>query len=481
MTSVASAGPTNLTSPAALIGDREVDTGDQIAVVNPFSDTVIGVTHQAGRDDVDEAVAVAQTGFRVWSSVDVAERAAMLRRTAELLEQRGQTVADVVTAEMGMPTTLAVATQQAMPAAVLRAMADAAERFAWVERIDGATLQRIPAGVVAAITPWNMPVHQIVAKVAAALAAGCSVVLKPAEATPFDAALIRRCFIDAGLPATAFGIVNGTGPVTGTALAGHPGVAHVSFTGSVGAGRSVAAAAAGSLTRTTLELGGKSPAVVLPDADFGAVLPRVLASGLVNTGQACNATTRIVAPRAAAYTVEAALAQALSRIVVGDPTQESTTHGPLASRPQTDRVLEHAALARSAGRVVAGTGEQLSIGRSHCFVDPLIVADLGPDGRTVREEIFGPVLVVQYYDAVAEAIELANDCDYGLSAEVWSADSDHAADVAGALDVGQVKINGVKTRERPAVPFGGMKNSGYGRELGATGLAEFTEIKAVMA
>ncbi|MCX5046367.1 aldehyde dehydrogenase family protein [Aldersonia sp. NBC_00410] len=481
MTSVRSALPSSLGSPAALIDGRVVEAGDEIPVRNPFSDNVIGVTHQATAETVDEAVIAARSGFRAWSAVDVTDRAALLRRTAELLEERGPSIADTVTAEMGMPTTLAVATQQVMPAAVLRSMSAAAERFPWREQIDGATLQRVSAGVVAAITPWNMPVHQIVAKVAAALAAGCSVVLKPAEATPFDAALIRQCFVDAGLPPAAFNIVNGTGPVTGTALAGHPGVAHVSFTGSVGAGKSVAAAAAGSLTRTTLELGGKSPAVVLPDADFERVLPRVLASGLVNTGQACNATTRILAPRAATFTVEAALAQALSGIVVGDPTESSTTHGPLASRRQTERVLEHAALARATGRVVAGTGEQLSIGGSRCFVEPLIVTDLGPDSRTVREEIFGPVLVVQYYDSVAEAIELANDCDYGLSAEVWSASSQHATEVAGLLDVGQVKVNGVKTRERPGVPFGGVKNSGYGRELGATGLAEFTEIKAVMA
>lgn len=481
MTTLRAAGGDHLIAPTALIGDHEVGGGEEIPVVNPYTGTVIGHTRESDTEIVHDAVSAARHGLRAWSAVDVATRAAVLRRTAALLDERGRTIADTVTAEMGMPTTLAVATQQVMPAAVLRAMADAAEHFPWQEEVDGATLHRVPAGVVAAITPWNMPIHQIVAKVAAALAAGCSVVLKPAETTPFDATLIRRCFLDAGVPPEVFGIVNGTGPVTGTALAAHPGVAHVSFTGSVGAGRSVAAAAAGSLTHTTLELGGKSPAVVLADADMSTVLPRILASGLVNTGQACNATTRIIAPRDASDVVEAVLDRSLNQIVLGDPTSPSTTHGPLASHRQAERVLEHAALAKTTGRVIAGTGERVSIGNSRCFVDPLIVTDLEPDSPTVREEIFGPVLVVQYSDSTSESIALANDCDYGLSAEVWSASSAHARDVADELDVGQVKINGVKTRERPAVPFGGVKNSGYGRELGPTGLAEFTEIKAVMA
>lgn len=470
----------DLRSPAALIADREFGSDTTIPVWNPYTDTVIGTTDEATGAIVDEAVATAVAASRRWAATEIADRAAVLRRTAELIEERGQQIADMVTAEMGMPTTLAIATQQVMPAAVLRSMADAAERFPWTEESDGALLHRVPAGVIAAITPWNMPVHQIVAKLGAAFAAGCSVVLKPSEATPFDAAAVRACFLDAGLPAGALSIVNGTGPVTGTALAGHRDIAHVSFTGSVAGGKAVAAAAAGALSRTTLELGGKSPAVILPDADVAAVLPRVLASGLVNSGQACNATTRIVAPRSATSIVESILSQALSQIRLGDPASSTTTHGPLASRRQTERVLEHAAHARQTGRVIAGTGENIRIGPSTCFVDPLIVTDLAPDARTVREEIFGPVLAVQYYDSEAEAIEVANDSDYGLSAEVWSGDPKHAADVARHLHVGQVKVNGVRTRERPAVPFGGIKNSGYGRELGGAGLAEFTEIQAVM-
>ncbi|NMO04827.1 aldehyde dehydrogenase family protein [Gordonia sp. TBRC 11910] len=470
-----------LVSAAAHIGTGIFTSGATIGVVDPFSGNEIGTTHECGADLVDEAVQTAGAAFTSWSQTSVDARAAVLRRVADILQTRGDVIATTVTREMGMPCTLAQATQQILPAAVLRATADAAQQFPWTERIDGGTVRRVAGGVVAAITPWNMPVHQIVAKVSAALAAGCTVVLKPSEATPFDAAQLRQCFLDAGLPADAFAIVNGTGPITGQALSAHPGIAHVSFTGSVRGGRAVARAAAQTLTRTTLELGGKSPAVVLPDADFPDVLPRVVASGLVNSGQACNATSRLLLPSHRSTEAEAILAQALTQLAIGDPASPTTTHGPLASLAQTERVLAAVDTAHAAGaRVVAGSGRPMSIGRSECFVSPVIFGDLPPDAATVRDEIFGPVLVVQYYDDVPAAIDLANDSDYGLSAEVWSANNALALDVANALDVGQVKINGVRTRERPAVPFGGVKNSGYGRELGAAGIAEFTELKAIM-
>ncbi|WLP88529.1 aldehyde dehydrogenase family protein [Gordonia sp. NB41Y] len=469
-------------APAALIAERVVTGGDPIGVVDPFTDRQIGVVHQAGAALVDEAVATAVAALPGWSRTPVARRAAVLRATADLVEHHGATIAATVTAEMGMPTTLAVATQHVLPAAVLRATADAAERFPWQQVTDGTIIRHVAGGVVAAITPWNMPVHQIVAKVASAVAAGCTVVLKPSEATPFDAALVRRCFIEAGLPAGVLSIVHGTGSVTGQALSSHPDVAHVSFTGSVRGGQAVAAAAAASLSRTTLELGGKSPAVVLPDADLDAVVPRVLASGLVNSGQACNATGRLVLPAAHAARVEALIAQSLDRLVFGDPTSPETTHGPLASAAHAERVLGHIGRARrDGGRVVAGTGEQLAIGASRSFISPIVVTDLAADSSAVQEEIFGPVLVVQYYRDVEEAIEVANDSRYGLSAEVWSADRDRAIDVANHLEVGQVKVNGVRTRERPTAPFGGIKWSGHGRELGTVGIAEFTEIMAVMA
>ncbi|MET4165973.1 MULTISPECIES: aldehyde dehydrogenase family protein [Gordonia] len=468
--------------PAALIEGRSIPDGAPIPVVNPFTDREIGVTHEAGAALVDEAVAAAVAALPGWSRTPASRRAAVLRSTADLIERPSHRIPAMVTDEMGMPITLSTVTQQALPATVLRATADAAESFPWEQTSDGTILRRVAGGVVAAITPWNMPVHQIIAKVAAAFAAGCTVVLKPSEATPFDAMLVRRCFIDAGLPAGAFAIVNGTGPVTGQALASHPDIAHVSFTGSVRGGKAVATAAVESLARTTLELGGKSPAVVLPDADLDAVVPRVLASGLVNSGQACNATSRLVLPAAHAGRIETLIDTALGHFVFGDPTASETTHGPLASPAHARRVLDHVNRARQDGaRVIAGTGSQLDIGDSRSFVSPIVFGDLDPTAAAVREEIFGPVLVAQYYHDVAEAIELANDSQYGLSAEVWSADRDHALEVATQLEVGQVKVNGVRTRERPTVPFGGVKKSGHGRELGSAGITEFTEIMAVMA
>ncbi len=471
-----------LSVPAAIIDGVAVETDDRIEVVDPFTNTVIGSTGQADAGIVGDAVASAVAAQRAWADTSVGTRADILRRTADAFEQNGNAIPNLVTSEMGMPTALATATQQVMPAAVLRAMADTAKAFPWRSHADGAELQHVPAGVIAAITPWNMPVHQIIAKVSAAFATGCAVVLKPSEMTPFDAVRVRELFIAAGLPEGVFAIVNGTGRDVGATLAARPGIAHVSFTGSVAAGKAVAAAAASTLARTTLELGGKSPAVVLPDADLQQVIPRVIASGLVNSGQACNATTRLVLPRAHAAEIESLIVESVSTIRLGDPRDRSTVMGPLASRRQAERVLDHIGKARAdGGNLLTGTGDAVTIGASDNFIAPTVITGLEPTAHAVREEIFGPVLVVQYYDDVAGAVEIANDCDYGLSAEVWSSSPGAAKDVAAALDVGQVKVNGVRTRERPAVPFGGVKQSGYGRELGAAGLSEFTEIRAVMS
>jgi acyl-CoA reductase-like NAD-dependent aldehyde dehydrogenase len=327
-----------------------------------------------------------------------------------------------------------------------------------------------------------MPVHQIIAKAAAAVVAGCSIVLKPAEQTPYDALRIGELFLEAGAPAGLFSVVTGTGPVTGAALAAHPALDRLSFTGSVRGGRAVAAAAAQTLTRTSLELGGKSPAVVLPDADFERAIPAVLGSGLVNSGQACNATTRLLIAHHQAAEAEELLADAARNVVLGDPRDPATTHGPLVSRAQREAVLGHIAGARAqGGRLITGTGAASTASPTGWFVDPTVIVGLPEDAHAVREEIFGPVIVVQTYTDVDDAVRIANDSDYGLSAEVWSDDPAQARAVAARLRVGQVKINGVRTRTRPLVPFGGMRDSGYGRELGAHGIEEFTEITAVMA
>ncbi|KLL96289.1 aldehyde dehydrogenase [Rhodococcus sp. IITR03] len=471
-------------APARCLIDGHWSTppGPVVEVIDPFTETTIGQVADAGAELVDSAVRSAQSAHRLWCRTDVDERAAVLERTADLLERDGETIAAVVTREMGMPISLARATQAELPAAVLRATARAARTLDWNTDIDGAALLRRGSGVVGAITPWNMPVHQIVAKVSAALAAGSTVVLKASEMTPYDAEMLAGLFLEAGLPAGAFNLVTGVGPTTGAALAGHDTLAHMSFTGSVTAGRAVAALAGQALTRCTLELGGKSPAVILPDADLDTAIPSAIASGLVNSGQACNAPTRLLVPQSLVAEVTDLIRAAVAEHTLGDPTDPTTKQGPLASARQRDRVLDYVAGAVDAGgELLTGTGKPYDGSATGFFVEPTVITGLDENARAVREEIFGPVIALQTYTDIDDAVRIANDSAYGLSAEVWSGDTDRARAVANHLDVGQVKINGVRTRTRPAVPFGGVKNSGYGRELGALGIEEFTDVTAVMA
>lgn len=475
---------TDVFAPARCLIDGQWSTppGPAVEVIDPFTETTIGQVTDAGAELVDSAVRSAHAAHRLWCRTDVDERATVLERTADLIERDGETIAAVVTREMGMPISLARVTQAELPAAVLRATARAARTLDWSREIDGATLLRRGSGVVGAITPWNMPVHQIVAKVSAALAAGSTVVLKASEMTPYDAEMLAGLFLEAGLPAGAFNLVTGVGPSTGAALAGHEALAHMSFTGSVTAGRAVAALAGQALTRCTLELGGKSPAVILPDADLSTAIPGAITSGLVNSGQACNAPTRLLVPHSLVAEVTDLIRAAVAEHTLGDPTDPTTRLGPLASARQRDRVLDYVACAVEAGgELLTGTGKPYVGSGTGFFVEPTVITGLDENARAVREEIFGPVIALQPYTDIDDAVRIANDSAYGLSAEVWSGDTDRARAIASRLHVGQVKINGVRTRTRPAVPFGGVKNSGYGRELGALGIEEFTDITAVMA
>ncbi|MFC9359972.1 aldehyde dehydrogenase family protein [Rhodococcus sp. NPDC057014] len=463
-------------------GEWFVPAGPVIEVIDPFTESVMGEVVDTGSEVVDVAVRSAAAAHPAWRRTDVAERAELLDRAADLLTRDGAAIAALVSREMGMPISLAEVTQAQLPADVLRATARTARNFPWSQDIDGATLVRRGSGVVGAITPWNMPVHQIVAKVSAALAAGSTVVLKASEMTPYDANALAALFLEAGLPAGVFNVVTGTGAATGAALAAHPGLAHVSFTGSVVAGRTVAALAAQTLTRCTLELGGKSPAVVLPDADLETALTGVVTSGLVNSGQACNATTRLLIPEHLAADSVDIIEDAVAQQVLGNPADPRTRQGPLVSARQRERVLDHIGDAVAAGgHLLTGTGKPSEASPTGYFVDPTVITGLPENARAIREEIFGPVIAVQIYADVDDAVRIANDCAYGLSAEVWSGDVERARAVAGRLDVGQVKINGVRTRNRPTVPFGGVKNSGYGRELGHLGIEEFTDVTAVMS
>lgn len=462
-----------------LIGGEWISTGgDVIPVVDPYTERAIGEVGEAGPETVERAVAAARTAARSWSRTEPELRAGLLDRLAQLIEEHSTALAGLVTREMGMPTTLAVASQGDLPPRVLRSFATLARTTPWRERIDGAELIRVPRGVVAAITPWNMPVHQIIAKIGAALAAGNTVVLKPSEQTPFDAIAVGELCAEAGFPPGVLNIVHGTGQVTGSALAAASGVDYVSFTGSVQAGRTVAELAARHLAPVTLELGGKSPAVILPDADLSVAVPAAVRAGMVNSGQACNATTRLVVPRAHAADVTDLISHALHALHPGDPKLAGTTFGPLSSARHRDRVLAHLDTAAGSAALVA---HDTGLPETGFFVAPHVFTDLPADSPLLRQEIFGPVLALQWYSDVDEAARLADDSDYGLSAEVWSADTGRAADFARRLRVGQVKINGVRTRERPAVPFGGFKLSGFGRELGAEGMLEMTTVQAVMS
>ncbi|MFI5613680.1 aldehyde dehydrogenase family protein [Amycolatopsis sp. NPDC051903] len=478
MTERASSAEPWLGRAACLVGGEwRIPDGPALPVIDPYTEQPIGETAEAGPVLTAEAVSRAAAAYPAWERTSPADRADLLDRLADSLEARAGELAALITREMGMPAALATASQGELPPRVLRAFATSARAFAWTEKIDGAQLHRIPLGVVAAITPWNMPAHQIIAKVGAALAAGNTVVLKPSEATPFDANLIAAAALEAGFPPGVLNVVHGTGPATGQALVTDPRVGHVSFTGSVPAGQTVAALAAGHTASTTLELGGKSAAVLLPDADLAHAVGAAVKSGLVNSGQACNATTRIVVPRSALADVGDLVLDALDTVVAGDPRDPATTFGPLASARQRDRVRH---LLDTAGDDRAVTPRLALLPARGYFLEPRVYFGLDARHPLVRQEVFGPVLVVQSYADETDATDVANDSDFGLSAEVWSADPDRAEAFARTLRVGQVKINGVRTRERPGVPFGGFKASGYGRELGAEGIAALTAVQAVL-
>jgi aldehyde dehydrogenase (NAD+) len=346
------------------------------------------------------------------------------------------------------------------------------------ERTGNSLIVREPAGVAGLITPWNYPLHQVVAKVAAALAAGCTVVLKPSEVAPLAAYELAAIFHQAGLPPGVFNLVSGTGPITGEALAGHQGVDVVSFTGSGRAGRRVAELAAQTIKRVTLELGGKSANVILPDADLATAVKVGVAKAFINSGQSCNAFTRMLVPAARYDEAVAAAVQVAERYTVGNPFAAETRLGPLVSAAQLDRVRGFIGQGLAEGATLATGGAEPPDGLDKgYYVRPTVFAGVDPGMTIAQEEIFGPVLSVMAYGTEDEAVEIANGTKYGLAAGVWSADADHATGVGRRLRAGQVEINGGQFN--PVAPFGGFGQSGYGRELGVHGLEEFLEIKSL--
>ncbi|MEV0383051.1 aldehyde dehydrogenase family protein [Nonomuraea sp. NPDC050643] len=449
---------------------------EPIEVVNPATEEIIDRVPAGSPDDVEAAAEAARKAFPSWSQTAAAERGKALGAAAELLKQRSDDIAKTIATDMGAPLGFALKVQTLMPATVLASYAALAESHPRESRVGNSLVVKEPIGVVAAITPWNYPLHQIICKVGPALAAGCTVVLKPSEVAPLAAYALAEIFDEVGLPAGVFNLVSGRGPVVGEAMAAHPEVDMVSFTGSTAAGRRVASLAAESVKRVALELGGKSANIILPDADLELAVKVGVANCFVNAGQTCSAWTRMIVQRDQ-YDEAVRLAVETARgYQVGDPFDGSTKIGPLVSATQRDRVIRYINRGQEEGaRLVAG-GTDRPHARGY-YVEPTVFAGVEPGMTIEQEEIFGPVLSLIPYTSEDQAVQIANDTRYGLAGAVWSGTEEHAVAVARRLRTGQVSING--GRFNPLAPFGGYKQSGVGRELGEHGLEEYLEVKSL--
>ncbi|MEU4559785.1 aldehyde dehydrogenase family protein [Actinoplanes sp. NPDC023936] len=450
------------------------DSGERIEVENPYTEEVFGHVPAGTAEDVNLAVSAARQAADGWASASPAERGAALGHLHQALAARAGEIAETVGRELGTPLKVAKAVQAGLPLTVLSGYAELAARASEEETIGNSLVVHEPAGVVGAITPWNYPLHQIVAKVGAALAAGCTVVLKPSEMTPLVAYLLFDAAHEAGLPAGVLNLVTGTGPVVGAAIAGHPDVDLVSFTGSTATGRAVSHAAADRIAKVSLELGGKSANVILADADLVKAVKVGVGNAFLNSGQTCTAWTRMLVHRSHYDEAVELAAKTAAGYTLGDPFDPATRLGPLASAGQRDRVRGFIERASSA-RLVAG-GLDAPLPDTGHFVAPTVFADVDPDSELAQEEIFGPVLSIIPFGDDDEAVAIANNSRYGLAGAVWGS-TDRALAVARRLRTGAVDVNGGAFN--PFAPFGGYKQSGIGRELGAYGLAEFQQVKAI--
>ncbi|MEU4829369.1 aldehyde dehydrogenase family protein [Streptosporangium sp. NPDC023615] len=453
-------------------------SSERIDVINPATEEVLDTVPAGAPADVEAAVAAARAALPSWSRTSPAERGKVLAAAAELIRERSDQIARIIATDMGAPYGVAMRVQTLMPAGVLASYAQLAETYDFEGgQVGNSRIFREPVGVVAAITPWNYPLHQIVCKVGAALAAGCTVVLKPSEVAPLAAFALAGVLDEVGLPPGVFNMISGYGPGVGEALVAHPGVDMVSFTGSTAAGRRVAALAAETIKRVALELGGKSASVILPDADLGTAAKVTVANAFLNSGQTCSAWTRMIVHRDRYDEAVRLAVEAARRYTVGDPFDEATRLGPLVSAAQRDRVVRYINRGQEEGaRLVTGGGDR-PLERGF-YVEPTVFAGVEPGMVIEQEEIFGPVLtIIPYSRGEDEAVAIANGTPYGLAGAVWAGDEQRAVEVARRLRTGQVAVNGGQFN--PRAPFGGYKQSGLGRELGEFGLEEYLEIKAV--
>jgi aldehyde dehydrogenase (NAD+) len=448
-------------------------------VTNPASEEIVGHIASGGFDDVQLAVAAARRAFPAFSQTSVEERLTLLGRILELIRQRSEQFVEAIVTEMGAAITFARGSQVPFAAEHVRVSMDVLRRYQFLT-LDGTTATvREAIGVCALITPWNWPLYQVTAKVAPAIAAGCTVVLKPSELSPYSALLFAQVMHDAGVPAGVFNMVNGTGEVVGAALAAHPDVDMISITGSTRAGVLVAQAAAPTVKRVVQELGGKSPNVFLDDADFADAVAKGVLTSFRNVGQSCSAPTRMLVPVDRLAEVEKLAAEAVAGIRVGDPRLEATTLGPIANAAQHQRVqtMIQAGIDEGARMICGGPGRPDGVHRGF-FARPTIFSDVAPTMRIAREEIFGPVLSIMPYRDEEEALAIANDTVYGLGSHVQSRDRDRARRFASRIRAGQVHINYPAWNGQ--APFGGYKRSGNGREYGVFGLEEYLETKAIL-
>jgi aldehyde dehydrogenase (NAD+) len=447
-------------------------------VVNPATEEVCGRISLGSAADVDNAVAAAARAFETFSQTTREERIALLEAVLEEFKRRYEDVATAIMDEMGAPLGLARGPQAGSGPQHIKAAIRALRHYEFEERIGTTNIVREPIGVCGLITPWNWPMNQIAVKVAPALAAGCTMVLKPSEIAPFDAMVFAEILDAAGVPAGVFNLVNGDGPGVGTALSQHPDVAMVSFTGSTRAGVLVAQNAAPTVKRVAQELGGKSPNIICDDEAFDKAVASGAGEMFDNTGQSCNAPSRMLVPRHRMDEAAAIAAQVAGKVTVGNPRAEDTTMGPVVSDVQWQKIqdLIQAGIDEGATLVAGGTGRPEGLDKGY-YVKPTVFADVSNDMTIAREEIFGPVLAILPYDDIDEAVRIANDTPYGLSACVSCADLDAARRIASRLRAGMVHVNGASLDS--AAPFGGYKQSGNGREWGHHGIDEFLELKSV--
>ncbi|WP_434623753.1 aldehyde dehydrogenase family protein [Pseudomonas sp. Z1-29] len=450
-----------------------------LAVVNPATEEVVAQVASGSAEDIDRAVAAARAAFAGWSATSTASRALLLGKIHELILERKEAFAQAISLEMGSAIAAARAMQVPLAAEHVRVARDLLSTYCF-QTLEGTTaIRREPIGVCGLITPWNWPLYQITAKVAPALAAGCTVVLKPSELSPLSALLFAQVVHDAGLPPGVFNLVNGSGHVVGAAMAAHADIDMISITGSNRAGTLVAQAAAPTAKRVGQELGGKSPNILLPDADFAKAVPAGVLAALRNVGQSCSAPTRMIVPKDRLAEVEALAAATANAIIVGDPQSPETVLGPIANQAQFNRVqaMIETGLHEGAKLLCGGLGRVPGFEKGY-YTRPTVFSEVDNAMRIAQEEIFGPVLCIIAYETIDEAVAIANDTVYGLGAHVQSQDLDLARAVASRIRAGQVLLN--YPAWNPMAPFGGYKRSGNGREYGVFGLEEYLETKAIV-